>query len=323
MHYALPRKSSNPTRFAPRSTFTLKRRRQLKTLALIVLAGVALFLLVTRLLAPSSSSGNGTISTFGSSAVAPVVLVTVLDSERWSQSYIEKIKRNREDYAKRHGYATFFANASDYAYTLLGQPRSWTIVPAVRHAMTENPHSTYFFHLTANALIMEPNLSLTSHVLEPSRLDSLMIRDMPVVPPDSIIKTFSYLKPNNVQFIVTQDAEDLVSDSFIIKQGDWGRFFLDVWYDPLYRSYDFLKAEKHALDHIVQWHATILAKLALVPQRVINAYSKDSPGAAVDGTYQNGDFVIHFHGCEDSKGRDCEAEMLPYYNRWLKSVSSE
>lgn len=145
------------------------------------------------------------------------------------------------------GYATFFANASDYAYTLLGQPRSWTIVPAVRHAMTENPHSTYFFHLTANALIMEPNLSLTSHVLEPSRLDSLMIRDMPVVPPDSIIKTFSYLKPNNVQFIVTQDAEDLVSDSFIIKQGDWGRFFLDVWYDPLYRSYDFLKAEKHAL----------------------------------------------------------------------------
>lgn len=103
MHYALPRKSSNPARFAPRSTFTLKRRRQLKTLALIVLAGLALFVVVTRLLAPSSSSGNGTVSTFSSSAVAPVVLVTVLDSERWSESYLEKIKRNREDYAKRHG----------------------------------------------------------------------------------------------------------------------------------------------------------------------------------------------------------------------------
>lgn len=69
----------------------------------------------------------------------------------------------------------------------------------------------------------------------------------------------------------------------------------------------------------MQWHATMLAKLALIPQRVINAYSKDSPDAAVDGTYQDGDFVIHFSGCENDNKRVCEEEMQPYYAMWLKS----
>lgn len=146
------------------------------------------------------------------------------------------------------GYTTFFANTSDYLYTLDEKtPRSWVQVPAVRHAMAENPHSTYFFFLDAHAFIMDPTLPLTSHVLESKRLESLMIKDHPVVPPDSVIKTFSHLTPKDVELIITQDGEDLVPGSFIIKQGPWARFFLDVWYDPLYRSYNFARAEKHAL----------------------------------------------------------------------------
>jgi len=120
-------------------------------------------------------------------------------------------------------------------------------VPAVRHALTLYPHSTYFFHLSPHALIMNPNLSLKSHVLDHKRLESLMLKDIPVVPPDSVIKTFSHLKGGDVDFILAQDKEDLTSASFIIKQGDWARFFLDVWFDPLYRSYSFAKAETHAL----------------------------------------------------------------------------
>jgi mannan polymerase II complex MNN11 subunit len=113
--------------------------------------------------------------------------------------------------------------------------------------MAENPQSTFFFFLDVNAFIMEPRLSLTSHILDPKQLESLMIKDHPVVPPDSIIKTFSHLTPKDVDLIITQDGEDLVPASFIIKQGDWAKFFLDVWYDPLYRKYNFARAEKHAL----------------------------------------------------------------------------
>lgn len=145
------------------------------------------------------------------------------------------------------GYTNFFASVSDYDDAVGDSPRSWAVVPAVRHAMAIHPHSTYFFHLSPHALIMNPAQSLKSHLLHRSRLESLMLRDLPVVPPDSIIKTFSHLKEEDVDLILTQDSEDLSPGSFVIRNGDFARFFLDVWFEPLYRSYNFAKAETHGL----------------------------------------------------------------------------
>jgi mannan polymerase II complex MNN11 subunit len=117
--------------------------------------------------------------------------------------------------------------------------------------MATHPYSTYFFHLNPHALIMNPDISVTSHVLDRKRIESLMLKDIPVVPPDSVIKTFSHVKGNDVEFILSQDKEDLTSDNFFIKQGDWAHFLLDSWFDPLYRSYGFAKAEKHALVSLI------------------------------------------------------------------------
>ena len=94
---------------------------------------------------------------------------------------------------------------------------------------------------------MNPDLSLTQHVTEKSRLESLMLKDKPVVPPDSVIHTFSHIKAENIDLILTQDNEGLCHESIIVRQGEWARFFLDVWFDPMYRSYNFQKAEGHAL----------------------------------------------------------------------------
>jgi len=74
-----------------------------------------------------------------------------------------------------------------------------------------------------------------------------MRRGVPVVPPNSIIETYKYVTPERVQFIVTQDAEGLQPGSMIIKAGPWAHFFLDAWFDPLFRYYGFQKAEQHAL----------------------------------------------------------------------------
>ena len=76
-------------------------------------------------------------------------------------------------------------------------------------------------------------------------------------------------------------------------------------------------------DHIVQWHPTILARLALVPQRTINAYSRDSQDAAADGTYRDGDFVIRFIGCDSDPKRSCETEMDVYYSKWERELDGE
>ena len=113
------------------------------------------------------------------------------------------------------------------------------------------PHSAYFFALSPHAMIMNPSLSLTGHVMDRGRLESIMLRDKPVVPPDSVIHTFSHLKGNQIDLVITQDGEGLCPESFVLRRGEWSNFFLDVWFDPLYRSYNFQKAEAHALVSIL------------------------------------------------------------------------
>lgn len=139
----------------------------------------------------------------------------------------------------------FYAESSQYD---LGKaPSSWALVPALRHAMTLFPHSKYFFSLSPHALVMNPELSLQEHVVNKARIEELMLKDVPVVPPDSVIHTFSHLGGNDIDLVLTQDHEGLNQESFILRQSEWAKFFLDVWFDPMYRSYNFQKAEGHAL----------------------------------------------------------------------------
>ena len=79
-----------------------------------------------------------------------------------------------------------------------------------------------------------------------------MIVNEPVVPPDSVIKTFGNLKGERIDVVVTQDKDGISHSSFIVRNGEWAKYFLDAWFDPIYRSYNFQKAEQHALEHIVQ-----------------------------------------------------------------------
>lgn len=94
---------------------------------------------------------------------------------------------------------------------------------------------------------MDPTKSLKSQILDKNRLGSLMLKDVSVVPPESVIKTVPRLAPNDVELIFTRDAEDLSTGSFIVRQGEFAGFFLDAWFDPVYRNYNFVRAETHAL----------------------------------------------------------------------------
>lgn len=57
-------------------------------------------------------------------------------------------------------------------------------------------------------------------------------------------------------------------------------------------------------EHIVQWHPTILAKLALVPQRILNSYSKEKGGQ----DYKEGDLVVRLYACGEAGEDTCETE---------------
>lgn len=117
----------------------------------------------------------------------------------------------------------------------------------MRHAMTKFPNSIYIWYLDQNSLIMNPALTVEDHIMNPKRLESLMIKDQSIVPPNSVIKTFPHLKGNHVDLVLTQDSEGLAQGSFIVRRGEWTKFFLDTWFDPLYRTYNFQRADTHAL----------------------------------------------------------------------------
>lgn len=210
------------------------------------------------------------------------------------------------------GYATFLTNITAYSPALAdpSSPMSWSKVPAVRHAMTAHPHTPWFFYLHPHALLMRPDLSLESHLL--NRISSLAKINVPVVPPDSVINTVS-TSSSDLSLVLTQDHEGLSQHSFLLRRGDWAKFFLDAWFDPLYRSYNFQRAEGHALEHLVQWHGTVLSRLAIVEQRLLNAYTS----GAGDEKYVEGDFVAHAIGCEWS-GRSCEEEIWPFWERSMQ-----
>jgi mannan polymerase II complex MNN11 subunit len=224
------------------------------------------------------------------------------------------------------GYTNFYANVSTYKSLFEPAPKSWALIPALRHALTLHPQATHLFSLTPRAFITNFTLSLTEQILNRERLESLMIRDIPVVPPDSVIHTFSHLTPSQTNLILTQDVDNLAHTSLLLRNDEWSHYLLDAWFDPLYRSYNFQKAELHALEHIVQWHPTILAKLVLVPQRTMNSYnirieSTENPDAAKDeGLYQDGDFLVVLKGCADTEERDCEKEMQPYWDTWSSRI---
>ena len=238
---------------------------------------------------------------------------------------------------RRTGYTTFYTSVSNYTHMTTPSPTSWTLIPACRHALTTNPQTQYLWALSPYALITSPSLSLSTHIF--SNLSSLMQKDIPVVPPDSVIHTFSHLTPRSAHLILSQDMDNLAHTSFLLRStpptssstDNWAHYFLDAWFDPLYRAYNFQKAENHALEHIVQWHPTILAKLVLIPQRTMNSYNfATSPMVMDDRTgekrshdsmWQQGDLVVNLKGCDTMEGRDCEEEMQGYETRWRAEVA--
>ena len=110
---------------------------------------------------------------------------------------------------------------------------------------------------------------------------------------------------------------------------NWTHYFLDAWFDPLYRAYAFQKAENHVLEHLVQWHPTVLARLVMVEQRRINSYNYATPPMkdplteetrTHDSMWQDGDLVVNLKGCRETEKRNCEEEMRHYFSTGEKEV---
>jgi len=74
------------------------RRSRAKAIVLCICAFGAVIFILSYIIGGSERIPSGT---------PPVVIVTVLDPESYSKEYIEDVKENRMEYARKHGKETF------------------------------------------------------------------------------------------------------------------------------------------------------------------------------------------------------------------------
>lgn len=163
-----------------------------------------------------------------------MVLATDLASskDKKAAAYLEKIISNREEYARHHGYELAVKHLPDKVITQTQSVlHGWHKLALLRRVIEEHPNSEWFWFLDQNALIMDPQVSLIKDIL--GDLESTMLRDIPVVPPESVIRTLKTGEANNVQFVLSHDQAGLNTNSFLLRNGDWAKYFLEAWTEPV------------------------------------------------------------------------------------------
>lgn len=213
-----------------RPRITMSRRPRGRTLVLCALAIVSLLWLAFRNTAAGRSRHyNG----------APVVMVLITDAipstDRKAAAYLDRIVSNRQEYADHHGYELAIKQLSSTPNEQIpANMRGWTRLKLLREVVEAHPDTEWFWFLDQDAVIMDPQVSLTKDIL--ANLGTQMLRDVPVVPPDSVIRTLKTATPESVQFVLSQDYSGLNIHSFLLRNGDWAKFLLETWTEPVSRD---------------------------------------------------------------------------------------
>lgn len=168
---------------------------------------------------------------------APVVMLLatppVPESDKKGTAYLKKVIENREEYAHHHGYKFIVKTLRRSSNNIQAKSTvdSWSRLYALREALEEYPDSEWFWYLDQDAIIMDPEISITGTIL--GNLESNMLRDVPVVPPDSVIRTLKTGSSESMQFILSQDYSGLNTKSFLLRNSDFAKYLLEAWTEPV------------------------------------------------------------------------------------------
>jgi len=192
-----------------------------------------------------------------------------------------------------------------------------------------------FWWLDLNTFIMEPSISLQSHIF--NHLAANTYRDINVYNPLNVTHppAGEFLDPisrspsgdnltSSIDIIIPQDCGGFNLGSFFVRRSSFTDRLLDLWWDPvLYeqKHMEWEHKEQDALEHLYAAEPYLRTHFAFIPQRKINSFPPGAcaaPGKeadeAIDPRFhyseKDHDFMINMAGCE--WGRDCWAEMYSY-----------
>lgn len=256
-----------------------------------------------------------------------VIIVTAIDFDRYSVTSLATLVQNRVNYAHEQGYGLYvrwyqeFAAVMNSKTFLNSKERSkWARIYCLRSAMFAFPEAEWFWYLDQDGMIMNYRVNLLTLLLDKKSMETNIIKERPIIPPDGLIKTYKNLQPENVRLVLTQSESLLVTNSFLVKNDIMGRAIVDFWGDKLNLNYNnFPYGPDSVMTHVLQWHPFILSKAAIVPSRLINSVhtsqSLDPAKQATDKVhYFPGDFVVQW----TCKGTDCD-QMVKRYGVLLQN----
>lgn len=157
-------------------------------------------------------------------------LTMILTTELKMEPYLQKVIANREEYAARHGYRFVVRNLETREAQ---EPKGWARLLAFREVLEEFPNSEWYWFLGSDAIIMDPEIAITDDILNPSVLETLMLRDVPIIPPDSVIKTLKSTSAESAQLVISHDHAGMNTQSFVLRNGEFAKFFLESWTQPV------------------------------------------------------------------------------------------
>jgi hypothetical protein len=193
------------------------------------------------------------------------------------------------------GYDFKWANFSEYRVGIAHPV--WSKVPALKDAFNKHPQAKWIWWLDLDAIIMTPEVSLTTHLLSPAALYSKLRKGEayhlhgPENP--GIYHTAETPDPNQINMLISGDHNGINAGSFFLRRSAWTDMFLDLWLDPYYVERDVPGQEQDAIIHMMEHHAFVREHVGIVPQRALNAYSEGGE----DMKWQPKDLVVHFAGC--------------------------
>lgn len=283
--------------------------------------------------AESSSKGSG--SRWLKKTKDPRFVIILAANEgggvlRWKNEQewaIEHISiANKEAYAKRHGYGLTIKDLTTVKRYSHEFREGWQKADILKQTMREFPGTEWFWWLDLDTLIMEPEKSLEDHIF--NRIDKITDRTLKSFNPLNLDIDQPYVDySEDMDLLITQDCGGFNLGSFFIKNSDWSKLLLDIWWDPI--SYEqkhmvWEHREQDALESLYANEAWIRSKIGFLPLRSINAFP---PGACSefsdDPRYfynlKDRDFVVNMAGC--NFGRDCWGE-IQYYADLMKKLNT-
>lgn len=224
---------------------------------------------------------------------------------------------NKKEYAERHGYQLAVKDVSlkkKYAHEWR---ESWEKVDLIKQTMRQYPKAEWFWWLDLHTYIMEPEVSLDSHLFR--NLYNMTYRNVEAFNPLNIPTEIPYVDYNQpIDLIISQDCGGFNLGSFLIRRSEWSEKLLDIWWDPVFYEQKHMSwehKEQDALESLYATQAWIRGRVGFVPLRTINAFPPGACSEMADDPRlfydeKERDFVVNMAGCE--WGRDCWAEMEFY-----------